>query len=109
MGLMSERHIERMNNRKHDITIYDIKEFIKDDLNMSYLTTVCKYWKKPVPKISLRHNIKEGLFEIVIDGKKQPALQSETKVEMYGKLQAWFSLWKMWTEFEEELRELYNE
>ena len=106
---MSERHIERMNNRKHDITIYDIKEFIKDKLNMSYLITVCKYWKKPVPKISLIHNIKEGLFEIQINGKKQPALQSETKVEMYGKLQAWFSLWKMWTEFEEELRETYSE
>ena len=109
MGLMSEKHIERMNNRKHDITIHDIKEFIKDDLNMSYLTTVCKYWKKPVPKISLIHNIKEGLFEIMINGKKQPALQSETKVEMYGKLQGFFCTWKMLTEFEGELRETYSE
>lgn len=106
MGLMSERHIERMNNRKHDITIYDIKEFIKDELNMSYLTTVHKYWGKPLPKIRLAHNTQRGLLDIVIDGEKQPALQSETKVEMYGKLQAWFSLWKVLSEWYKDLSEL---
>ena len=106
MGLMSERHIERMNNRKHDITIYDIREFIKDDLNMSYLTTVHKYWGTPLPKISLVRNTEEGLLDIMINGKKQPALQSETKVEMYGKLQAWFSVWKVLSEWYKDLSEL---
>lgn len=106
MGLMSERSIERMNNRKHDITIDDIREFIKDELNMSYLRTVHKYWGTPLPKISLVRNTEEGLLDIMINGKKQPALQSETKVEMYGKLQAWFSVWKVLSEWYKDLSEL---